>query len=290
MKSKNLFFLIIIIVIFLKIRSDDNSENPESRKQIIMGWLSNLKCDNTNFTTIFNAKIYSETPIKSNFNYEVSFSDIEKNIHFIQCSVFINDTSIILPEDEEIINSSNNLNVAQSNIETPINVVENNTKKNNSNIPSELLSDINIRESTKTERIKTDKEGSIIYEEIIDENNSFLNNSIPHEKNESKELRINSTSLNVEDIDLNFIDSSNKSSISLNQQSIINIKNKSEINDSSFEILKSTIIGKTNITNSPSTRIIKSNKKVQKKKETHNITIIELKLKSKNKSNSKAIK
>ena len=176
--------------------------------------------------------------------------ELDRKLRTIQCSVFINDTSIILPEDEEIINSSNNLHVSQSNIETPINVVENNTKRNNSNIPSELLSDINIRESTKTERIKTDKEGSIIYEEIIEEKNSSFNNSIPHEKNESKELRINSTSLKVEDIDLNFIDSSNKSSISLNQQSIINIKNKSEINDSSFEILKSTIIGKTNITNS----------------------------------------
>ena len=66
---------------------------------------------------------------------------------------------------------------------------------------------------------------------------------------------------------------------------------KSKKNNNKYNIKRASIIAnKTNITNSPSTRIIKSNKKVQKKKETHNITIIELKLKSKNKSNSKAIK
>ena len=69
------------------------------------------------------------------------------------------------------------------------------------------------------------------------------------------------------------------------------LNTKSKKSKNKYNIKKATIkVNKTNIANSSNARINNSNKKVQKKKEAHNIKNIELKSKSKNKPNSKAIK
>ena len=102
MIKNDIYFILIILLRIVYIKTDSNSEkNENDAKTYLFGELSNLKCS-SEFITSFEGKAYIKTPINSNITFSFSFLDNIKDSHYIKC--------IILPEEIPRILTENDSN------------------------------------------------------------------------------------------------------------------------------------------------------------------------------------
>ena len=100
MIKNDIYFILIILLRIIYIKTDSNSENNENdAKTYLFGELSNLKCS-SDYITSLEGKSYIKTPLNSNITFGFSFLDNIKDSHYIECTIMPEEIPKILTEND----------------------------------------------------------------------------------------------------------------------------------------------------------------------------------------------
>ena len=208
MKMIHLFSLLILLLIITNIKNDMR-RNQEMKIFNFIDF-SNLKCNNSDYITSFNAKVCGNNSFISNQNFAFSFLDTINNSHSIKCSILVDRTSRNLEETDNSYDYDSDI---ETNEEIQTNIY------NSDSISNEIIND-------DSKEIKTDYTSSPLdTSNIID----AISNS-PINQKEKEDI-----SKTTNEIDITYIKEETDSTYNKNSSEI----GSSEITEKVEDILDS---------------------------------------------------